>query len=77
MKSSKHLDHNILGSLRLAWEKLFSGDNPVVVLNDGLDFQEIGTTAMENQLFDNKVANNNAVYSLLGCRQAFFGSTVF
>lgn len=72
LKSSKHLDHNILGSLRLAWEKLFSGDNPVVVLNDGLDFQEIGTTAMENQLFDNKVANNNAVYSLFGLPTGLF-----
>lgn len=72
LKSSKHLDHNILRSLRLAWEKLFSGDNPVVVLNDGLDFQEIGTTAMENQLFDNKVANNNAVYSLFGLPTGLF-----
>jgi HK97 family phage portal protein len=72
LKSNRHLDHNILRSLRLAWEKLFSGDNPVVVLNDGLDFQEIGTTAMENQLFDNKVANNNAVYSLFGLPTGLF-----
>lgn len=73
LKSSKHLDAGILKSLRLAWAKLFSGDNSVVVLNDGLDFQEIGTTAAENQLVDNKKINNNAVYSLFGIPTGLFG----
>lgn len=72
LKSSKHLDAGILKSLRLAWEKLFSGDNSVVVLNDGLDFQEIGTTATENQLVDNKTMNNNSVYAIFGIPTGLF-----
>jgi hypothetical protein len=72
LKSSKHLDAGILRSLRLAWAKLFSGDNSVVVLNDGLDFQEIGTTATENQLVDNKTLNNNSVYAIFGIPTGLF-----
>lgn len=72
LKSSKHLDAGILRSLRLAWAKLFSGDNSVVVLNDGLDFQEIGTTATENQLVDNKTINNNSVYAIFGIPTGLF-----
>lgn len=72
LKSSKHLDDGILRSLRLAWAKLFSGDNSVVVLNDGLDFQEIGTTATENQLVDNKTINNNSVYAIFGIPTGLF-----
>lgn len=72
LKSSKHLDAGILRSLRLAWAKLFSGDNSVVVLNDGLDFQEIGTTATENQLVDNKTINNNSVYAVFGLPTGLF-----
>lgn len=72
LKSSKHLDAGILRSLRMAWAKLFSGDNSVVVLNDGLDFQEIGTTATENQLVDNKTMNNNSVYAIFGIPTGLF-----
>lgn len=72
LKSSKHLDAGILRSLRMAWAKLFSGDNSVVVLNDGLDFQEIGTTATENQLVDNKTINNNSVYAVFGLPTGLF-----
>lgn len=72
LKSSKHLDAGILRSLRLAWAKLFSGDNSVIVLNDGLDFQEIGTTATENQLVDNKTINNNSVYAAFGLPTGLF-----
>lgn len=72
LKSSKHLDAGILRSLRMAWAKLFSGDNSVVVLNDGLDFQEIGTTATENQLVDNKTMNNNSVFAIFGIPTGLF-----
>ena len=72
LKSSRHLDKDILKALRLAWAKLFSGDNSVVVLNDGLDFQEIGTTATENQLVDNKTINNNSVYAIFGIPTGLF-----
>lgn len=72
LKSSRHLDKDILKALRQAWAKLFSGDNSVVVLNDGLDFQEIGTTATENQLVDNKTINNNSVYAIFGIPTGLF-----
>lgn len=58
LKSQKHLTDAGMDALRSAWARLYSNasDN-VVILNDGLEFQESSNTSVELQLNENKVAN--------------------
>ena len=58
LKSQKHLTDAGMDALRSAWARLYSNasDN-VVILNDGLEFQESSNTSVEMQLNENKVAN--------------------
>ena len=65
LKSSKKLTQEILDSLRDAFKKLYSnGSENVVVLNDGIDFQEASNTSVEMQLNENKKTNSEEICKL-------------
>lgn len=65
LKSSKKLTQDILDSLRDAFKKLYSnGSENVVVLNDGIDFQEASNTSVEMQLNENKKTNSEEICKL-------------
>lgn len=55
IKSQRKLDRNAINFIRTQWRKLFSnqGDS-VMVLNEGLEFQEVSHSSMEMQLNQNK-----------------------
>lgn len=59
VKSSKKLTEAAIEALKAAWRKLYSNNSDnVVVLNDGLEFQEASNTSVEMQLNENKTSNS-------------------
>ena len=66
LKSQKKLTQEAIDTLKRAWKKLYKNNSEnVVVLNDGLEFQESSNTCVELQLNEGKQANKQAIYDLL------------
>ena len=58
LKSAKRLDADSLKNLKDGFSKMYSNSSDnVVVLNEGLDFQESSNTSVEMQLNENKRTN--------------------
>ena len=65
LKSSKKLTKDAMDVLKEAYRKLYSNNSEnVVVLNDGIEFQEASNTSVELQLNENKETNANEVAKL-------------
>lgn len=62
----KKLTQAAIDSLRSAWRNLYGtdSDETTVVLNDGVEFQDAGQTAVDTQLNENKNTNDHSVYKL-------------
>lgn len=55
IKSQKKLDQKAIDTLKTAWQNLYANDTSnVVVLNNGLEFQEASNSSVEMQLNENK-----------------------
>lgn len=56
LKSTSRLGQDEINALKQAWQKMYSNDNTetVVVLNNGLEFQESSNSLVEMQLDQNK-----------------------
>ena len=55
LKSSKVLDQKSIDTLKAAWKRLYANDEEnVVVLNNGLEFQEASNTSVEMQMNESK-----------------------
>ena len=55
LKSNKALDQNAINTLKQAWQSLYANNEEnVVVLNNGLEFQEASNTSVEMQLNESK-----------------------
>lgn len=62
VKSAKKLTSDALNALKDAWRKLYQNNTEnVVILNDGLDFQEASNTSVELQLNENKKSNSDEI----------------
>lgn len=67
LKSPKKLTQAAIDALKSAFRRLYgSADENVVVLNDGIDFQEASNTSVEMQLNENKKANTTEICKLFG-----------
>ena len=64
IKAEQKLSPEKFEELKKAWENLSSSDGTVMVLNRGLDFQEVSNTSVEMQLNENKEMNGNDIYSM-------------
>ncbi len=59
LKSAKKLAEPAMEALKAAWKRLYgNNEENVVVLNDGVEFQESSNTSVEMQLNENKVTNS-------------------
>jgi len=66
LKSTKKLTQDVIDKLKAAWKNLYSNNSDnVVVLNDGLEFQEASNTSVEMQLNENKVTNSAEISKLI------------
>lgn len=67
VKSAKRLTQQAIDKLKEAWRKLYQNNTEnVVVLNDGLEFQEASNTSVEMQMNENKKTNGEEFRRLLG-----------
>ena len=67
MKSTKRLTQEAIDALKKAWRKLYSNATEnVVILNEGLEFQEASNTSVEMQLNENKKTNGQEIRTILG-----------
>lgn len=66
LKTPKKLSDDAKKELKNAWTRLYSNNNDdsMVLLQDGLDFQEASNTLVEMQLNENKRTNDEQIYNL-------------
>ena len=62
LKSLGRLSKDAIAELKLAWNNLYKNNNDnVVVLNNGIEFQEASSTSVEMQLNEHKNTNSNEI----------------
>ena len=65
LKSAKKLSRDAMDALKEGFRNLYSNSKEnVIVLNDGVEFQEASNTSVEMQLNENKKADGNAIASV-------------
>ncbi len=70
--SPKKLDDGAIAKLRRAWGNLYNNNNNnMMVLHDGITFQEASATLAETQLNENKLTNNTLIASIFGLSPDF------
>lgn len=66
IKSPKKLAQAAIDALKNAWRNLYQNNTEnVVILNDGLEFQEASNTSVEMQLNENKKTNSDEICKLM------------
>ena len=73
VKSQNTLTKDAIKALKDAWHKMYSdpSENNVVILNNGLEFQEASSTSVEMQLNESKIATNNSILDIFNVPQDF------
>lgn len=67
VKSARKLSEKAINQLKASWANLYSNTSEnVIILNDGLEFQEASNTSVEMQLNQNKITNDKEIRNLLG-----------
>lgn len=69
LKSKSRLSKEAIQEIRDGYQRVYdnkSGRDKIVVLNEGMDFQEIASTAAELQLNENKKTNSIEICKLFG-----------
>ncbi len=65
IKSPKKLAQGAIDALKAAWRRLYQNNTEnVVILNEGLEFQEASNTSVEMQLNENKKTNSDEICKL-------------
>ncbi len=65
LKSKNRLSKEAIGELKAAWNNLYKNNTEnVIVLNEGLEFQESSNTSVEMQLNENKKTNSTEICKL-------------
>lgn len=66
IKSPKKLAKTAIDALKEAWRRLYqNNDENVVILNEGLEFQESSNTSVEMQLNENKKTNSDEICKIV------------
>lgn len=73
LKSKNHIGTEALNKLREGFRRLYSNDENVVVLNNGIEFQESSNTSVEMQLNENKKSNTTEICKLFGVPDSMVG----
>lgn len=67
IKAASKLRQEAIDALKAAWRRLYQNNTEnVVVLNNGLEFQEASNTSVEMQLNENKKTNADEICKLFG-----------
>lgn len=67
VKSAKRLSQEAMDALKLAWSNLYGANNTssAIILNDGLDFQELSQTSAELETLNTRKANDNDILNII------------
>jgi HK97 family phage portal protein len=68
LKSTSKLSETAMNALKTAFSNLYANNTSdnVIVLNNGLEFQEANNSAVEMQVNQNKIANDEAIFKIFG-----------
>lgn len=68
LKATGKLSQDALNALKTAFMNLYSNNSSdnIIVLNNGLEFQEANNSAVEMQVNQNKIANDDAIFKVFG-----------
>ena len=66
LKAKNRLATDVIQQLKNSWRNLYGNDSEesVVVLNDGIEFQDASQTAVESQLNENKTTNDHEIFKI-------------
>lgn len=76
LKSSQRLSKEAIEQLKNSWKELYSKDNQMMILNNGLDFQEISSTSVEMDLNNNKKTNDDRIYNMFNVPRGLLDGNV-
>ncbi len=67
INAKNRLTKEAIDVLKAAWDKFYSNnEEKMIILNDGLTFQEASNTSVEMQLNENKNSINNSILDIFG-----------
>lgn len=76
LKSQRKIGQTEINALKTAWRNLYmNNEENVVVLNNGLEFQEAANTSVEMQLNENKKTLNDEINSIFHINNSDFYET--
>lgn len=76
LKSAHKLTQEAIDKLKEAWRKMYvENTENVVVLNEGMEFQEASNTSVELQLNENKKTNSDELCKILGISKKVLDGT--
>lgn len=76
LQADKKLTRDAIDALKDGWKALFGkNENNMLILNDGVKFQETSSTCVELQLKENKEANSVEISMLFGVPSAILKGT--
>lgn len=75
LKSKFKLDKDKLKSLKEAWRKLRDKNSDILILNEGIEFENATSTATESQLSQNKEINTRNVLTYFGLPSNFLNNS--
>lgn len=76
LKSPKRLTQDVIDALKAAWKRLYSNNEEnVVVLNEGMEFQEASNSSVEMQLNENKETNSTEICKLINVPETIIKGT--
>lgn len=71
VKSPRKLTQEAIDKLKEAWKRLYSNNSDnVVILNEGLEFQEASNTSVEMQLNENKESNSGQLCKIFNISES-------
>lgn len=67
LKSQSRLSKEAMAELKAAWANLHTNNSEnIIILNNGLEFQESNNSSVEMQINQNKISNNQDIYNMFG-----------
>jgi HK97 family phage portal protein len=76
LKSGKKLTQEVIDYLKNAWKKLYgNNEENIIVLNDGMEFQESSNTSVEMQLNENKETNSTEICKIFNVPESIIKGT--
>lgn len=76
LKSEKKLDKDALDAIKAAYTNLYKGNTEnVMILNSGVEFQEMASSSVEMQMNENKATNGAEICKIFNVPPALLGNS--